>query len=52
MPVIEGDERMEAPVNVSSAVVDTERGPMLSISADRIGVTEVSYREVGNETMG
>jgi hypothetical protein len=33
-------------------LVDTEHGRMLAISADRIEVQRVYYREVENETMG
>jgi hypothetical protein len=39
-------------VNFTYGVVETEHGRMLAISADRIEVSRVSYREVENETMG
>jgi hypothetical protein len=41
-----------APVNFSYALVDTEHGPMIAVSADRIEVSQYYYRTVENETMG
>jgi hypothetical protein len=40
------------PVNFSSEVVETEHGPMIAVSADRIEVSRYYYRTVENETMG
>jgi hypothetical protein len=39
-------------VHFSYELVETERERMLAITADRIEVTNVYYREVENETMG
>lgn len=41
-----------SPVNFSYALVETEHGRMIAISADRIEVSQYYYREVENETMG
>ncbi|MFB6139345.1 MAG: DUF5518 domain-containing protein [Halosimplex sp.] len=41
-----------APVNFTYELVDTERGRMLAVSADRIEVHRSYYRVVENETMG
>jgi len=41
-----------APVNFSYDLVETEHGPMIAISADRIEVSQYYYRRVENETMG
>lgn len=51
-PAVRGDDPDPAPVDFSYELVETERGQMLAITADRIEVTKVYYREVGNETMG
>ncbi|MFB6184019.1 MAG: DUF5518 domain-containing protein [Haloarculaceae archaeon] len=51
-PPIRGYDARPEPVNFSYEVVETERGPMVAISADRIAVDRVYYREVENETMG
>jgi hypothetical protein len=51
-PAVRGDGPDPAPVNFSYDLVETERGQMLEITADRIEVTKVYYREVENETMG
>ncbi|MCU4973881.1 DUF5518 domain-containing protein [Halobacteria archaeon AArc-m2/3/4] len=40
------------PVDFTYELVETERGSMLSISADRIEVTTVHYRDVQNDSMG
>ena len=40
------------PVNFTYELVETDHGPMLAISADRIEVTESYFRIVENETMG
>lgn len=50
-PAVRGDDPDPAPVNFSYELVETERGRMLAITADRIEVTKVYYREAGNETM-
>jgi hypothetical protein len=49
---LRGDESEPTPVNFTSDVVETAHGRMLAISADRIEVSRVYYREVENETMG
>jgi hypothetical protein len=51
-PAVRGDDPDPAPVDFSYDLVETERGQMLAITADRIEVTKVYYREVENETMG
>jgi|GEM_PF-699084 hypothetical protein len=51
-PAVRGADPDPAPVDFSYELVETERGPMLAITADRIEVTRVYYREVENETMG
>jgi hypothetical protein len=40
------------PVNFTYERVETEHGPMVAISADRIEVSQYYYRRVENETMG
>jgi hypothetical protein len=52
VPAIEGYNPAPAPVNFTYELVETEHGRMLAISADRIEVSRVYYREVENETMG
>jgi hypothetical protein len=44
-PAIQGYDSDPVPVNFTYELVETEHGPMLAISADRIEVTEVYYRE-------
>lgn len=51
-PPVRGDSPDPAPVNFSYELVETDRGEMLAITADRIEVTRVYYREVANETVG
>jgi hypothetical protein len=51
-PAVRGYDSDLPPVNFSYELVETERGRMLAITADRIEVTNVYYREVENETMG
>lgn len=53
-PAVRGDDPDldPAPVDFSYELVETERGQMLAISADRIEVTTIYYREVENGTMG
>jgi hypothetical protein len=51
-PAVQGYDPDPPPVNFSYELVETERGRMLAITADRIEVTNVYYREVENETMG
>ncbi|MBX0296158.1 hypothetical protein [Haloarcula nitratireducens] len=51
-PSVRGYDGEPAPVNFTYDVVETEHGPMLSISADRIEVSTVYYRSVENETTG
>ena len=51
-PAMRGYDSEPEPVNFSYELVETERGRMLAITADRIEVTKVYYREVENETMG
>lgn len=51
-PGIVGYEQEPVPVNFTYDLVDTEHGPMLAITTDRIEVSKVYYREVTNETMG
>lgn len=51
-PAVRGYDPDPAPVNFSYELLETERGRVLAITADRIEVTEVYYREVENETMG
>ncbi|MFD1599974.1 DUF5518 domain-containing protein [Halobellus rarus] len=51
-PAVRGADPDPAPVNFSYELVETERGQMLAITADRIEVSKVYYREVENETMG
>ena len=51
-PAIVGYDPEPAPVNFTYDLVETEHGRMLAISADRIEVSRVYYREVENETMG
>lgn len=51
-PAVQGYDPDPAPVNFSYELVETERGRMLAITADRVEVTTVYYREVENETMG
>jgi hypothetical protein len=51
-PAVRGYDPDPDSVNFSYELVDTERGRMLAISADRIAVEKVYYREAGNETMG
>jgi hypothetical protein len=51
-PAVRGYDSDLTPVNFSYELVETERGRMLAITADRIEVTNVYYREVENETMG
>ncbi|MBV0925914.1 MFS transporter [Halomicroarcula limicola] len=51
-PSVRGYDGEPAPVNFTYDVVETEHGPMLSISADRIEVSTVYYRTVENETTG
>jgi hypothetical protein len=52
VPAMEGYDPDPAPVNFTYELVETEHGRMLAISADRIEVSRVYYREVENETMG
>lgn len=40
------------PVNFSYRRVETEHGPMIAISADRIAVSRYYFKRVENETMG
>jgi hypothetical protein len=51
-PAMRGYDSEPVPVNFTYELVGTGHGRMLAISADRIEVTEVYYREVENETMG
>jgi hypothetical protein len=51
-PAVRGYDPDPTPVDFSYELVETERGRMLAITADRIEVTKVYYREVENETMG
>jgi hypothetical protein len=51
-PAVRGYDRDPTPVDFSYELVDTARGRMLAITADRIDVTTVYYRAVENETMG
>jgi len=51
-PAVRGYDSEPEPVNFSYELVETERGRMVAITADRIEVTKVYYREVENETMG
>jgi hypothetical protein len=51
-PAVRGYDPDPTPVNFSYELVETERGRMLAITADRIEVTRVYYREVETETMG
>lgn len=52
VPAIQGYDPDPAPVNFTYDLVETEHGRMLAISADRVEVSRVYYREVQNETMG
>jgi hypothetical protein len=52
VPAIEGYDPSPEPVNFTYDVVETDHGRMLAISADRIDVSRVYYREVENETVG
>ncbi|MFB6106656.1 MAG: hypothetical protein ABEJ70_06755, partial [Halobacteriaceae archaeon] len=51
-PAIQGYDPDPAPVNFTYATVETDHGRMLAVSADRVTVSRVYYREVENETMG
>ena len=51
-PAVRGYDSDPAPVNFSYELVETQRGRMLAITADRIEVTTVYYRAVENETRG
>jgi hypothetical protein len=51
-PVVRGYEQSADPVDFDYELVETDHGPMLAISADRIEVSRVYYRTVENETMG
>ena len=51
-PAVQGYDPDPAPVNFSYELVETQQGRMLAITADRIEVTNVYYREVENETEG
>jgi len=51
-PAVRGNDPEPAPVHFSYELVQTQRGRMLAITADRIEVTTVYYREAENETMG
>lgn len=51
-PAIEGYEQSTDPVEFDYELVETEHGPMLAISTDRIEVSRVYYRTVENGTMG
>jgi hypothetical protein len=51
-PAVRGRDPDPASVNFSYELVETERGQMLAITADRIEVTKGYYREVEHETMG
>ncbi|MFC6874619.1 DUF5518 domain-containing protein [Halobellus marinus] len=51
-PAIRGYDGDPSRVNFTYELVDTKHGRMLAISADRIEVNRVYYREVANETMG
>ncbi|MFC6864722.1 DUF5518 domain-containing protein [Halomicroarcula sp. GCM10025817] len=52
VPAVEGSMRDPQPVNFTYDIVETDHGRMLAISAERIEVSRVYYREVQNETMG
>lgn len=51
-PAVEGYEQPADPVEFSYELVETDNGPMLAISTDRIEVSRVYYRTMENETMG
>jgi hypothetical protein len=52
VPALRDYEPDPAPVNFTYERVETEHGPMIAISADRIEVSRVYYRVVENGTMG
>ena len=52
VPALRGYDPDPTPVNFTYERVETEHGPMIAISADRIDVSRVYYRVVENETMG
>jgi hypothetical protein len=52
VPAVEGYDPDPEPVNFTYDLVETRHGRMLAISADRIEVSRVYYREVENGTMG
>lgn len=51
-PTVDGYESPADRVEFSYDIVETDHGPMLAISTDRIEVTRVYYRTVENGTMG
>lgn len=51
-PAVEGYDGPANPVEFTYELVETDHGPMMKLSTDRIDVTQVYYREVANETMG
>lgn len=51
-PALEGYDPDHEPVEFTYELVETEHGPMLAISTERIEVTRVYYRTVENGTMG
>lgn len=51
-PGIVGYDQEPVPVNFTYDLVETEHGPMLAITTDRIEVSKVYYREEENGTMG
>lgn len=51
-PVVRGYDSDPEPIEFTYELIETEHGPMLAISTDRIEVTQVYYRTVENETMG
>lgn len=51
-PAVEGYDPPADDVEFDYEVVQTDNGPMLAISTDRIEVSRVYYRTVENETLG
>ncbi|MFB6082526.1 MAG: DUF5518 domain-containing protein [Halanaeroarchaeum sp.] len=51
-PAIVGYDEPPPPVDFAYELVETDEGPMIAITTDRIAVRQYYYREVENETEG